>query len=328
MTPVPDKNCLACHQPVAAEQLVICHECQAPYHRQCWQSRGGCAMPGCAANPASSAASGSLPPAPPGNVPGLAGPQKTSGLAIASLVLGILGIVTCIGGIVLSPIGLILGIVANSSINKDSGLGGKGLAIAGIVVSGLYLLFIPITASVLFPVFAKAREKARQSQCMSQLRQLATATQMYAQDNDGQFPGKDWVTQIAPYVGDSHMMFRCPSDAAADTSVSYGYSAAMVTSKGHGIHIDEVVDPAGFITLCDASPSPIYPEGGLVGDPGKGATVAPDNRHSRGITVGYNDGHVEFHHGGFVEGDEENEVYRSLYLAEKMGYITRSKTLP
>jgi len=68
--------------------------------------------------------------------------SQKKGLAIASLVLGILAIVTfwtAVGGIVLGLIGLILGIVAILGANKGRN-GGKGLAIAGVVVSVLGLL--------------------------------------------------------------------------------------------------------------------------------------------------------------------------------------------
>jgi len=44
------------------------------------------------------------------------------------------------------------------------------------------IAIIAILAAILFPVFAKAREKARQSSCLSNMRQLGTGMMMYAQD--------------------------------------------------------------------------------------------------------------------------------------------------
>ncbi len=46
------------------------------------------------------------------------------------------------------------------------------------------IAIIAILAAILFPVFAKAREKARQTSCLSNLKQIGTAWQMYAQDYD------------------------------------------------------------------------------------------------------------------------------------------------
>src|SRR5215210_8440731 len=50
------------------------------------------------------------------------------------------------------------------------------------------IAIIAILAAILFPVFAQAREKARQATCQSNLKQIATAFQMYATDYDGTFP--------------------------------------------------------------------------------------------------------------------------------------------
>ncbi|MEN6404483.1 MAG: prepilin-type N-terminal cleavage/methylation domain-containing protein, partial [Armatimonadia bacterium] len=50
------------------------------------------------------------------------------------------------------------------------------------------IAIIAILAAILFPVFAKAREKARQSSCLSNVKQLAIATLAYVQDYDETFP--------------------------------------------------------------------------------------------------------------------------------------------
>jgi len=50
------------------------------------------------------------------------------------------------------------------------------------------IAIIAILAAILFPVFAQAREKARQATCVSNLKQLGTACTMYAQDYDESYP--------------------------------------------------------------------------------------------------------------------------------------------
>ena len=74
------------------------------------------------------------------------------------------------------------------------------------------IAIIAILAGILFPVFAKAREKALTAQCTSNLRQLCTAIRMYTTDYDGRYPspgngfgaggsrGSDWVKVMAPNV--------------------------------------------------------------------------------------------------------------------------------
>ncbi len=51
------------------------------------------------------------------------------------------------------------------------------------------IAIIAILAAILFPVFAKAREKARQITCASNLKQISLGILQYYQDSDEQFPG-------------------------------------------------------------------------------------------------------------------------------------------
>lgn len=96
-----------------------------------------------------------------GGSPGIAGgykAQTTSGLAITSLVLGILGFFTCIT----APIGLILGIVSLGQIKNSSGrVGGNGFAIAGIILAVVAMLINVVLWAVMFPVFSRAMDAAQ-----------------------------------------------------------------------------------------------------------------------------------------------------------------------
>src|SRR5512141_1862141 len=64
------------------------------------------------------------------------------------------------------------------------------------------IAIIAILAAILFPVFAKAREKARAASCMSNLKQIALATLMYVQDYDQVFPSSRIVPGTQPIWGD------------------------------------------------------------------------------------------------------------------------------
>lgn len=124
------------------------------------------------------------PPPPPPPVPARA-PQKTSALAIWSLVLAILG--PCTAGI--SAIAaLICGFIALGNIGQaQRGLSGRGLAIAGIVVAGVSLVLVPILASLAVPVFHSVKEKSEIVYTMNTARQLELALQLYETEY-GQFP--------------------------------------------------------------------------------------------------------------------------------------------
>jgi prepilin-type N-terminal cleavage/methylation domain-containing protein/prepilin-type processing-associated H-X9-DG protein len=103
------------------------------------------------------------------------------------------------------------------------------------------IAIIAILAAILFPVFSQAREKARQTTCLSNLKQIGTAAQMYAQDYDEHLPGTElgegdveyfWIEMLMPHVKNRDL-FNCPSSAAKTLydrngiSVEFTYNYAM-----------------------------------------------------------------------------------------------------
>ncbi|MCW3097879.1 MAG: prepilin-type N-terminal cleavage/methylation domain [Chthonomonadaceae bacterium] len=90
------------------------------------------------------------------------------------------------------------------------------------------IAIIAILAAILFPVFAQAREKARQTSCLSNTKQLGLSVLQYVQDYDEMFPkshgnnGKNppnnsiwsysWAVVVQPYVK-SYEVFRCPDES-------------------------------------------------------------------------------------------------------------------
>src|SRR5688572_15209934 len=109
-------------------------------------------------------------------------PPKPSGLAIASLVLAILGF--CTGGLT-GLIGLILGITAVIGINKSQGrISGSGLAIAGIVVGALSMLCLPLQIAMFLPAFTQARLGVKNARATGNLHQIDGALRQYANDNN------------------------------------------------------------------------------------------------------------------------------------------------
>jgi prepilin-type N-terminal cleavage/methylation domain-containing protein/prepilin-type processing-associated H-X9-DG protein len=141
------------------------------------------------------------------------------------------------------------------------------------------IAIIAILAAILFPVFAQAREKARQTACLSNLKQLGTATMMYVQDYDERLPGgwtwaannacgggtlvqqsQYWRITIQPYVqkylganaqnswdtngASRNTVLQCPSRLTDD-------SMSSVTS--FGINSDEVLRSDWPSTAPDCS---------------------------------------------------------------------------
>ena len=153
------------------------------------------------------------PPPPPPSRRSLAAPDnsKMSVMAVISLVLGILGIFSC--GVT-ALVGLVLGIVALLQIkNSDGRLTGRGIAIAGIITSAIFMLVLPFYAMVLSGM-SKAKSRAQSILCINNVKQLSLAAHMYSMNNKDQFPTTNWCDLIQTNVGTARA-FQCSLDPAS-----------------------------------------------------------------------------------------------------------------
>ena len=213
---------------------------------------------------------------------------KTSGMAVTSLVLGILGFVTCGITIILSaPVGLILGIVSLIKIGKSQGqLRGKGLALAGIITSGAAIVLIPLFAAMLLPALAAAKQKATEINCVNNEKQLAQAEMMYSQDNTNHFPpSATWCDAIQKEIGGQEQVFKCPT-ATFDNRCSYAINAKL-----DGLPVSAVSQPATTVLIFES-------DGGWNASGGRELLPAKARHGSRSasrsvINVAFADGHVE-----------------------------------
>ena len=101
------------------------------------------------------------------------------------------------------------------------------------------IAIIAVIAAILFPVFAQAREKARETTCLSNTRQIGMAVRMYVQDYDETFPifyayntlppagepgYKGVETLILPYTKNKNL-FKCPNDGGGPYPQNYDRAA-------------------------------------------------------------------------------------------------------
>jgi prepilin-type N-terminal cleavage/methylation domain-containing protein/prepilin-type processing-associated H-X9-DG protein len=110
------------------------------------------------------------------------------------------------------------------------------------------IAIIAILAAILFPVFAQARGKARQTACLSNMKQMGTAVLMYAQDNDEQFPygfnwAGSWTNDTWPFRIQSYCkslgIFFCPDDSLGGQPMppsAPGANGLGVSYVGNGIY--------------------------------------------------------------------------------------------
>lgn len=186
------------------------------------------------------------------------------------------------------------------------------------------IAIIAILAAILFPVFARAREKARQTSCSSNLKQLCTGMLMYAQDYDesvvpsrlhwsGTQTYVDFTRLLQPYVM-NEQIYICPSDGSpasrTDTYMltrSYAVNYTVHPNEGgNPMSLATITVPAETVSIVDscATHPGIHSTGGY-NELGTAwhPTYWPDRchasdsraapRHNKMSNMGFIDGHVK-----------------------------------
>ncbi len=186
------------------------------------------------------------------------------------------------------------------------------------------IAIIAILAAILFPVFARAREKARQTSCLSNLKQIGLGFLMYSQDYDeklfgARLPLDGWTGAVMPYVK-NEQIFTCPSWSGTGGWISrgaangcggcggwtqvywggYAYvNQAPGTAPNNGgcLHWNETVSIGSY--QWPAEQYLLYDGGCPHGTPvAPGATIAnlhvDETRHNGGANFAFLDGHAKW----------------------------------
>lgn len=203
----------------------------------------------------------------------------------------------------------------------------KGFTLIELLV---VIAIIAILASILFPVFAKARESARSSSCANNLKQIGTSVQMYVQDYDGYCMPSGQAVNVCPAdrllsYTKNRAIWACPSDLDANvqkktsgTAVSYN-----LNNQFQGEIDSNIFRPADIVLTHDSDPSELGWTEGNTWDSGSttdwphlrpsctnsggSGTVSPCGmnsyklswfqRHNGSFNVLYYDGHVKSRRG-------------------------------
>jgi type II secretory pathway pseudopilin PulG len=153
--------------------------------------------------------------------PPLAGDAPTSGKAIASLVCGIFTFF-----LPASIAAIILGHISLSDIRKSAGrVGGKGIAITGLVLGYLGLTIIPImiVAAIAIPNLLRARMAANEASAVGSLRSINTAAMVYASKFENGFPSRLEALGSAT-AGDT----SCNHAALLDAPLTFGRKTGYI----------------------------------------------------------------------------------------------------
>jgi prepilin-type N-terminal cleavage/methylation domain-containing protein/prepilin-type processing-associated H-X9-DG protein len=199
----------------------------------------------------------------------------------------------------------------------------KGFTLIELLV---VIAIIAILASILFPVFARARENARRSSCQSNLKQIGLGAMQYAQDYDEKTVGQhqaegtevpyidtwaasettNWIQAIFPYVK-SRQIYVCPSEKKTGNSGYYlngmtsRQSLAAFNSVARTFQITELAGMANWARMypnadndspCNTTPGSCDLGNDLA--PATATSPLPADVHFDGGNVLYADGHVKW----------------------------------
>jgi len=197
----------------------------------------------------------------------------------------------------------------------------KGFTLIELLV---VIAIIAILAAILFPVFARTREKARQTNCLSNIKEVGIAALMYIDDHDGimlrhitgEEPYEDavrWPEMIFPYILNTQIL-SCPShptgtwEVGDDTFLGYGANYWLTAYDLGDIHVGDIKRASETILFADNDyyvvPAPyylaMYPN-----DPfcGLNGVARLRGRHNEGDNFAFVDGHGKWMQRSHVEGD-------------------------
>lgn len=199
-------------------------------------------------------------------------------------------------------------------------MGRRGFTLIELLV---VIAIIAILAAILFPVFARAREKARQTSCLNNVKELALAFHMYVQDYDETTPAhyrtlatsitmpdgsgtwayNPWANQLYPYVMNVQV-YHCPSSPELFTFTnwtSYNYAYNYYGGRLTNLRIAVIQRPAELLVLVDGGSyiaNPFVAPGAnpaLRTDPGGHYYIdAVKAWHNDGCNIAYADGHAKW----------------------------------
>jgi prepilin-type N-terminal cleavage/methylation domain-containing protein/prepilin-type processing-associated H-X9-DG protein len=178
------------------------------------------------------------------------------------------------------------------SVRRESPRPGKGRGRAFTLIELLVVIaIIAILAALLLPALARAKDKAKATQCMNNMKQILLASRMYADDNDDGLPpygvagippntfivvksgvntsnDRGWPDNILSYVSGNTNVFNCPADPPG---IKWNIGINLNLARSVWCYVG-VPAPSGYSTLlkCTSVPRPVstvyYADSGLATD--------------------------------------------------------------
>ena len=207
--------------------------------------------------------------------PAVIEPAKTYGLAIASLVCGILSMFTCfITGI---P-AIIMGIMSLVKINNSQGkLKGMALAVTGIILPVIVIPVVALLLAIFMPALGKVKVLSERLVCGTNMKQMAVAMNIYAFDYNDKYPtGPQWCDLLITHADVSAKSFVCPSGEPGQSHYALNANAVKLGSAA----------PPDMVLMFECGPG-----WNQVGGP---ELLTTEHHQGDGCNIMFVDGHVDY----------------------------------
>jgi prepilin-type N-terminal cleavage/methylation domain-containing protein len=183
------------------------------------------------------------------------------------------------------------------------------------------IAIISILAALLLPALSGAKERARATQCLSNLHQIGLGMRIYADDSNGLYPESGavipwnqidpqthnhaWLQQLISFVNNTNV-YHCPADRRAFFSYFNGARAAYVASTNFApVNSKWIRFPFAYVLAGDTLGADFVPEDAdkddythnCVGGPENGVPAEEWRIHSKGQNLLFEDGHVKWYKG-------------------------------
>ncbi|UCC68818.1 MAG: hypothetical protein JSV79_02495 [Armatimonadota bacterium] len=152
---------------------------------------------------------------------------------------------------------------------------GRALAVSGIAVSFL----VGYVVLMAYPVLLRENVSAHKAVCLSNVKNLTLALQMYLEDSGDVFPpSAGWCESVEPYIQNEDV-FRCPAAKVRDLACAYAYNTSVA-----GVPLERFVAPADTVAIFES-------DAGWNAAGGR-ELLAEEPRHLRGDNLGFADRHA------------------------------------
>ena len=177
------------------------------------------------------------------------------------------------------------------------------------------IAIIAVLATLGYAAAGSVVGKGYATKCLSNMRQVGAAMQMFVGDNDGRLPGTShgvsWTNSLGAYLG-TNFIGKCPAVPDHRARVTYGWNDSLADSKGQGIKAAACRTPSLTMVSAELAMNQSSEHFHLAGGRGGASRVTP-NQFKAAVNVEVHNGSANYL---FVDGHAENlswaEVQRRL----------------